>query len=114
MDKGYVRVRVLGARLYAHRVAWLLMTGVWPDEVDHVNRDRADNRWHNLRSGSHLANMQNVSTYSNNTTGFTGVYRRSSGWVAHSRGGSGTRRYLGHFKDVNDAIAARKESENAC
>ncbi|WP_428999737.1 HNH endonuclease signature motif containing protein [Stenotrophomonas maltophilia] len=43
-----------------HRLAWLYMTGQWPSgEIDHINHDRSDNRWHNLRDVSHQANQQN-------------------------------------------------------
>lgn len=59
---GYVVIRVLGAKYAAHRLAWLYMTGKWPSqEIDHINRDRADNRISNLRDVTHMVNMSNLS-----------------------------------------------------
>ena len=48
---GYRRFMVEGARVLAHRIAWYLHTGEDPGEmeVDHINRDRSDNRFCNLR-----------------------------------------------------------------
>ena len=47
--KGYRHGRVLGYTVFAHRVAWLLMTGAWPKgHVTHSNGDIKDNRWLNL------------------------------------------------------------------
>jgi hypothetical protein len=48
---GYVQVKLKGRFLLAHRVAWALYNGVDPGPllVDHINRDRADNRACNLR-----------------------------------------------------------------
>lgn len=45
----------------AHHVAWFLTHGVWPTELDHVNRDRADNRMANLRETTRAANLRNRS-----------------------------------------------------
>jgi hypothetical protein len=57
---GYLRVSVDGQRHMAHRLAWLYMTGEWPhDTIDHINRDRLDNRWGNLRCLPHRLNAQN-------------------------------------------------------
>jgi HNH endonuclease len=59
----------------AHRVIWLWMTGEWPkQQVDHVNRDAADNRWSNLRDVSQTKNQQNRRMNRNNTSGARGVY----------------------------------------
>lgn len=57
---GYIRI-VLGRKSYlAHRVAFYLMTGRWPDDqLDHINRIKADNRWDNLREATHSENMMN-------------------------------------------------------
>jgi hypothetical protein len=49
LSKRYTDIRVNGKTHHAHRLAFLYMTGEWPSEVDHRNRDGHDNRWPNLR-----------------------------------------------------------------
>lgn len=77
MRPGYSRRRIIiGRREYkANCLAWLYMTGEWPDrKVDHINTDPMDNRWVNLRLATSAQNQWNVGMRRNNTTGFTGVY----------------------------------------
>ncbi len=58
---GYIKIRVDFDMHYAHRLAWLYMTGEWPAmKIDHVNGDKSDNRWSNLRDVSTTVNSQNV------------------------------------------------------
>ena len=43
-----------------HRVAWLLMTGDWPEsEIDHKDRDPKNNQWKNLRLATRSQNESN-------------------------------------------------------
>lgn len=107
-SKGYVSVRILWRRYRAHRVAWCIMSGSWPDmEIDHINGDRADNRPSNLRLADHSENGRNRGIQSNNTSGFKGVswHSGSRKWLAQivSRG---RHESLGLFSDPKDAYAA--------
>lgn len=77
---GYLTICIRGENYYCHRLAWLLMTGSWPDScIDHINSDALDNRWGNLRAATPSQNQQNRRRLSiNNTSGFTGVHWSAS------------------------------------
>jgi hypothetical protein len=78
-----------------------------PQCVDHINGNKLDNRRHNLRTGSHAQNHQNLSLSSRNTSGYRGVSRhKASGkWQARAQL-DGREFYLGHFDDVDAAAKA--------
>lgn len=58
--RGYRKGMLNQKMLWAHRVAIALSEGEWPvGEVDHINRDKADNRRENLRVVSHQENAMN-------------------------------------------------------
>ena len=82
---GYLSIQLQSRPQLAHRLAWLYVYGSWPkDQLDHINRNRSDNRISNLREVSNKQNMQNASKPSNNTSGHPGVYwhKQRSKWVA--------------------------------
>ena len=99
----------IGQRLYsAHRLAWLYMTGSWPtSHIDHINGDRRDNRFCNLREATPAENAQNKSLYSNNTSGYPGVHwdRKAQLWRAQIRV-QGRRIHLGRFPTPDEAYRA--------
>jgi len=74
LDNGYVYLCVNGAKYAAHRLAFLYMTGNMPAKIiDHINQDRSDNRWENLREADPSMNRKNAKMNRNNTTGISGV-----------------------------------------
>lgn len=106
--RGY-RLIVIGRRGYfAHRLAWLWMTGEWPaEQVDHKNRNRTDNRWSNLRAATNAQNQANVGLQKNNKSGFKGVFfkKSHSKWCALV-GVDGKQKHLGYFDSPEKAHAA--------
>lgn len=59
-DKGYRTIEIDGGRYYAHRVVWFHTHGVWPEnDLDHINRERDDNRIANLRDVTRSENNRN-------------------------------------------------------
>jgi len=82
MKHGYIAIRLDDALYTAHRLAWLHVTGEWPaNQIDHINRDRADNRFSNLRAVTNAENAQNQKARANKS-GFTGVRKENSKWLA--------------------------------
>ena len=108
---GYIRMCVLGKHYKAHRLAFLWMTGEFPEECDHINHVKDDNRWSNLRSVTRTQNNQNHSIQSNNTSEFVGVYwfKRDKKWRAYITVNQ-KQIHLGYFDKKEDAISARKEA----
>lgn len=107
-SKGYFRIRVDGHLYLAHRLAWLYMTGEWPEhEVDHDNLTKADNRWENLRAATRPQNMANTTLRTDNTSGFKGVWwhKQNKRWIAEIRT-KGGRYHLGCFDNAEAAHAA--------
>ena len=70
---GYLVTVIDGKGVRLHRLAWFICHGVVPDEIDHINRVKADNRISNLRNVTHSENMQNMGVRKDNKTGFKGV-----------------------------------------
>lgn len=84
-SQGYVGIRIGKIRYYAHRLAWLWMTGQWPTkDIDHKNGARSDNKWNNLRLASPSENQANAKRPSHNKSGYKGVhfYPRYGKWRA--------------------------------
>lgn len=81
-SSGYINVR-LDKKLYrAHRVIWLMVRGAWPHQIDHRNRNRADNRLENIRETCDALNRQNTEKVRvDSRAGLKGVYmpRRPGG-----------------------------------
>lgn len=107
-EAGYRRGAVLWITCRAHRVIWAMQTGAWPDgEVDHVDTDRANNRWANLRLAGRGENQRNTRVQTRNKSGAKGVRWKAEKqrWQARIRIG-GREMHLGYFADIEDAKAA--------
>jgi hypothetical protein len=117
---GYQTISVNRKRYYAHRLAWLYMTGEWPAVIDHINGDKTDNRWANLRSVTLKLNVQNIrQARANNATGYLGVYfcKTTGRYRAMLRSGK-KQRHLGRFDTPEEAyaayLAAKREHHEGC
>lgn len=109
--RGYAYGKIRGRDLSAHRAIYFLATGVWPEEVDHINGDKADNRLCNLRAVTRQQNAKNLPTMSDNTTGVSGVSARPNGRFMAQIGHAGKLHYIGTFDTLSEAAAARKAAE---
>lgn len=109
---GYRVITVYGRKYAAHRLAWLYVTGNWPvADIDHRNRQRDDNRIHNLREATRMQNAQNRKPRAGAASGFTGVSLSGGKWCAvimHN----GRQRVLGRFDDLGRAKSARLAAEH--
>ena len=98
--------------LKVHRFAFMQETGTLPEEVDHINGDKSDNRWSNLRAATKAQNQANRKTNKNNKHGVKGLYFEDarSLWVGAIQ--SNGRRFKKRSKDKQVIINWLKETRN--
>lgn len=115
--RGYHTGVIFCVRYYAHRVAWAMHYGEWPDKlIDHIDGNPLNNRISNLRCVPMQENARNAKLASGkvrqNKTGCPGIWwdekRRKYQAAIHV---NRRKIYLGRFEDLGEAIAARKAAE---
>ena len=112
-SKGYIHITIAQKQFKAHRLAWLYMTGVFPEgQIDHVNQIKSDNRFENLREVTNKVNHQNVQLQKNNKSGVHGVgfHKATKKWRSCIKV-NGELIHLGLYPEKDLAIKARKEAE---
>lgn len=112
---GYRRGSLFNRDVFAHRVIWKWVTGEEPEQIDHVNGERSDNRLCNLRNVGYAENHRNKRLRSDSKSGHFGVRwevrkGRKSRWFTYIREG-GKMKFLGYFDRKEDAVACRKAAE---
>jgi hypothetical protein len=109
LNGGYVLITIDGETCGAHRLAVMYVTGILPGgKTDHRNGIRSDNRFMNLRPGTHEQNMQNEQgPRRNNGTGYLGVSQcKATGRFRAFISIKGKSRHLGRFDTAEEAYSA--------
>lgn len=117
LGKRYIKIHVGGKRYLAHHLASLYMTGEFPETVmDHIDGDGINNKWENLRCVTSSDNSKNRKIRLDNTSGVCGVcwHKGNKRWrvqISLMECGKSKRVFVGEFKNIDDAILARKQAE---
>ena len=110
---GYRHGWIFGVDQLAHRMIYLLHHGKLPKLVDHIDRDRLNNRIENLRAADyHLNSANSAKVLEGSCPHVAGVFRNHGKWRARIMV-DGKIHELGNFESMADAIKARKEAEKS-
>lgn len=104
---GYRVIRVLDKVFKAHRLAWLYVYGVWPGPViDHIDRDKLNNRISNLRDTTVSENTLNGGMSPRNSSGWSNVsFENGPQLFAVNFRFRGEKHHIGRFKTIDEARA---------
>lgn len=106
-SRGYKVINLDGWLYYAHRLAWFYMTSEWPpEEIDHRDMNKRNNRWENLRLATASQNKRNVVKRRVNKTGFKGVTLVDGKYHRASIRINGKPTLIGYFDSPQKAHAA--------
>lgn len=112
-SRGYLQAAVRSVKYPLHRLIWCLVTGEWPEgDIDHINRNRADNRLANLRAVTRSENNHNAGMSRRNKSGYTGVCwdKAKNSWIANICVGGKTK-HIGRYASAERAAEARKQAK---
>lgn len=109
-NEGYITAYIGRKEYLLHRLIWLMQTGEWPVQVDHIDHNRSNNAWLNLRNVVSRDNQMNM-TKRVSKLGIQGVRQLKSGkyhaYIIVNR----KQLTLGSYEELSDAVKARKEAE---
>lgn len=112
-NNGYLEIVINKNRYYCHRLAWLYVYGYFPENhIDHIDRDKGNNRIFNLREVSSGCNVINTGNFKNNTSGVKGVTFNNvcCKWIAQIKVNK-CLKYIGSYSYFDDAVYARFAAE---
>jgi hypothetical protein len=112
--QGYVIITINKKLYKAHRLAFLFMTGEFPNsnlQVDHIDGVCDNNRWCNLRIATAAQNQHNSKIAINNSTGVKGVSfnKRTNKYAVDVRLNK-QHNYLGEYATLDEASKVAKSA----
>ena len=111
--RGHLQIGIHCKNYMAHRVAWAIYYGVWPDsDLDHKNGKPAENWIDNLRPATESENLCNSKLRVDNTSGHKGVswLPGEKKWQVYITKDKKTR-HLGRVDSLEEAISIRRAAE---
>ena len=113
-QEGYRIVTIYGISYKLCVLAYLYMMEEYPPKgycVDHINLNKSDDRWENLRLATTRQNKQNEGILKTNTSGVKGVcwHKRHKKWIAQLRVNS-IIKHIGYFSDLEEAKEAIRKA----
>lgn len=110
---GYIIVLFKGRRYYAHRLAWLLTHGCWPEKmIDHIDGNPSNNAILNLRDVDNQTNQINRhKARKDSSSGLMGASPFRNKWKAQIKR-NGVVKYLGLYDSAMEAHKAYKAEKN--
>lgn len=106
-------MRIDGKKYLAHRLIWMWKEGYFPEhQIDHIDRNKSNNKWNNLRHISSSCNARNVGVRQTNKSGITGVCwaKKVGKWKSYVRLNNKLKN-LGDFFDFDEAVCHRLAAE---
>jgi hypothetical protein len=102
-NDGYIVISFKGKAQMLHRLIWVWVTGDWPkNQIDHLNGDKLDNRWENLRDVTQYQNLVNKGAYKKKSSEPAGVTKKGDKWNARLTV-QGAQMDLGRFDSAEKA-----------
>lgn len=108
-SSGYKRVKIYGNFFFVHRIIWAMANNADPGDkqVDHINQNKKDNSPGNLRLATNKQNSENVTYTSKGKTGELCITTNSRTPLAKPYRVQVRKKYIGSFKTLEEAVAAR-------
>ena len=109
----YLSMEYKKKQYLVHRLAFLYMTGEFPDgDIDHIDGNGLNNRWVNLRVVDAEENGRNRKLNANNESGYCGVsyFKQTNKWRAAISIGK-KKKHLGYFDTFEEAKDVRIKAE---
>lgn len=94
-------------KVLVHRLIFLMHHAYLPENVDHINGDKTDNRIENLRAATATQNKYNRGKLRTNTSGHKNLNQTAAGtWQVIV-----SRKYVGTFSTIEEALKARDAAQ---